>query len=79
VDLDLLLEASRPLLPATVDLRGAFEVQIPGSGEYAYTVKSVVAWSADEVFVLSASRWKGSPQERAMWSVANTLPRPIDW
>ena len=58
VDLNLLLEAVRPLLPTTVDLCGAFEVQVPGSGEYAYTTKSLIAWSAAEVSPRpGAGRW----------------------
>jgi len=63
VDLNSLREAVRPLLPATAELRGAFEVHVPCSGESGFGAKSVVAWSTDEVFVLTASSWWGAKLE----------------
>ena len=59
---ETLRSAVRPLLPDGVTVLGAFQVMLGEPGEFAGSVvKSVVAWSADEVFVLSASRWKGEP------------------
>lgn len=70
---EALLAAVRPLLPEGVATLGAFQVMLGEPGEFAGSVvKSVVAWSADEVFVLSASRWKGEP-------IALLGRMPLEW
>lgn len=65
--------AVRPLLPEGVQVLGAFQVMLgqPG-GEFGSVSKSVVAWTEDEVFVCSASRWKGDP-------VALLGRMPLEW
>lgn len=59
---EALLVAVRPLLPEGVVALGAFQVTLGEPSDVLGSVmKSVVAWSADEVFIFSASRWKGEP------------------
>lgn len=63
MDPDVLCVAVRRLLPGHAEVLGAFEAKEPSADDDGFAPKVVVAWTAEEVFVLSASVWKGKPME----------------